>query len=443
MLKRLRIKFIALTMVIVTLVLGATFTAVCVLDYQRSLDDVNHELIQSLNDAQNATRSVSDFLGPIQDDGLLNDPDSQQKPDAPHIGDRRGKDSMTPIAIYYVSAAGSLAISSPLSTAQLSPEVLESALDTIEASADQPAKGKHVLGTLDGLQLYYAQAQTSYGSILAFADFSATRSWENLALTLLPVGLGALLLFLVISIFFARWALRPVEAAWERQQRFVADASHELKTPLTVILANTSILRSHPASTVEEQSQWIESTQLEAERMQELVSDLLTLARDPQSSKTELQEKVDLSDLTENEALQFESVAFERSVALESSIEPAITVSGSRAQLARLIAILLDNACKHGEAGSTIRISLAKDGNRARLEVSNQGEIIPPEDLPHIFERFYQVDKARTRSDEKSGFGLGLAIAQETARAHRGTLSVESSLASGTTFTLCLPLRKP
>ncbi len=102
---------------------------------------------------------------------------------------------------------------------------------------------------------------------VAFADVSSANGWQTLALTLAGVGVVALAIFFVISVFFSRWALRPVKRAWEQQRQFVADASHELKTPLTVILANTSILMSHPERTIASQSQWVESTQAEGERM--------------------------------------------------------------------------------------------------------------------------------------------------------------------------------
>lgn len=160
------------------------------------------------------------------------------------------------------------------------------------------------------------------------------------------VEVAALAVFLVISLFFSRWALRPVARAWTQQRRFVADASHDLKTPLTVILANTSIALEHPERSVASQSQWLESTQHEAEAMQGLVGDLLTLAKmDEEEAAAQsgaarpALEEVDLSDVIEGEVLQFESVAFERGVKLESQVEPVsscpVASSGCAAWRAR------------------------------------------------------------------------------------------------------------
>ena len=137
---------------------------------------------------------------------------------------------------------------------------------------------------------------------MAFADGSAADGWRSLALVLTAVGLGALGLLFLLNLVFSRWALRPVQQAWAQQQQFIADASHELKTPLTVILANTSILRAHPERSVASQSQWIESTQSEAERMQELVRDMLDLARPEHAETVREHARVDLTDLVEGGA---------------------------------------------------------------------------------------------------------------------------------------------
>ena len=250
--------------------------------------------------------------------------------------------------------------------------------------------------------------------------------------------MAALAAFLVISVFFSRWALRPVEDAWTRQRRFVADASHDLKTPLTVILANTSILMEHPERSVASQSQWVESTQHEAEQMQGLVGDLLLLAQADESASKPPMEHLDLTDLVEGELLQFESVAFERGVELRSQLEPSVEIRGNVNRLRKLAGTLLDNACKYADEGGQVNVELRRSPRRVELAVRNTGFAIAPEDLPHVFDRFYRGDKARTR--DEGGYGLGLAIARAIAEEHGGTLSAASDEASGTTFTLALPV---
>ena len=256
-----------------------------------------------------------------------------------------------------------------------------------------------------------------------------------------------LLCFLLVSIFLARWALRPVETAWEQQNQFIADASHELKTPLTVILANLRILLSHKDATIREELQWVESTQEEAGRMKKLVENLLFLARSDARSTPMVYSTFSFSDLILGCLLTFEPVAFEQGVMIEDHISEDISLTGDASQIRQLVAILLDNACKYaGNAtgGETddkkVTVTLVSENDRIRLTVHNTGKAIPEEDLPHLFERFYRTDKSRARTD--GGYGLGLAIAQTIAKNHRGKITVVSAENLGTSFTVTLPVSK-
>lgn len=301
-------------------------------------------------------------------------------------------------------------------------------------------------GYLSEFDLIYEKAPTNGGWFVVYADAATTHAWKSLAMLLTIVGLIALVIFFLINIAFSNWALRPVARSIKQQQQFTADASHELKTPLTVILANLSILRSHPNSTVDEQMQWIASSETEAQRMQGLVNDMLSLARPKshaESSKTFAAfEPLDLSDLVEGEVLQFESVAFERGIMLESSIAEGIFVKGDAEKLGRMVSTLIDNACKYVEENGTVQVTLEVDGSnalvdpKAVLRVYNTGEPIPADDIAYLFDRFFRADKARTGG--KGGYGLGLAIGRDIAREHHGDITVSSS-DEGTTFTVTLP----
>ena len=285
--------------------------------------------------------------------------------------------------------------------------------------------------------------------LLVVVVVCAADGWRSLALVLTAVGLGALGLLFLLNLVFSRWALRPVQQAWAQQQQFIADASHELKTPLTVILANNAILRQRGSDTIASQRQWIESTQMEAERMQSLVTDMLDLARPtPQGAQTSEGPAavVDLSRLVEGEALTFEAVAFERDLTWQCTVAPGIAVRGNAARLQRAVAVLLDNACKYTDPGGTVAVTLRAATGDAVLSVRNSGEPIDAADLPHLFDRFYRADKARTHNavdsenDGAGGYGLGLAIARDIAQAHKGAIAVTSTAQEGTTFTLRLPL---
>ena len=174
--------------------------------------------------------------------------------------------------------------------------------------------------------------------------------------------------------------------------------------------------------------------------MKGLVEDMLFLAKSDAARLPTTRLPVDMSELTEGCLLPFESVAFEAGVNLESDIRPGLYVSGDEGQLRRLVYILLDNACKYAGTDGTVSVTLSRPSDRLKLTVRNTGPAIPPEHLEHLFERFYRSDSARTR--EAGGYGLGLAIAKAIVQSHRGQISVTSSEAEGTVFTVLLPQGK-
>ena len=460
MLKKLRIKFIALNMATVAVVLAVIFSAICVINYQQSVASVHEAMSNAIAFTESKSRTLTDGDAQGQEDAReqdaddpgqgqgqdAGDPDEQADGDWKDDGARHGTPPQigggpagsgphVPVAVYRILKSGSYELAGSAASASIADDVLEKAISQL---ADAPDGS----GELSELGLFYEKRTSDTGiARVAFADVSSANGWQTLALTLAGVGVVALAIFFVISVFFSRWALRPVKRAWEQQRQFVADASHELKTPLTVILANTSILMSHPERTIASQSQWVESTQAEGERMQGLVADLLLLARlDAEETdivKSKPKERIDLSNLVEGELLQFESVAFERDIELESDVDEGIAVQGSIERLRRLVTTLLDNACKYAGDNGKARVELHAQNGNACLVVHNTGSLILAEDLQHVFDRFYRADKARTSG--AGGFGLGLSIAKEVAEEHDGTITAKSSDEEGTTFTATLP----
>lgn len=249
------------------------------------------------------------------------------------------------------------------------------------------------------------------------------------------VTLTALLVLTGLSYWLAGFAVRPVRRAWQEQKQFVSDASHELKTPLTVILSSTELAGGEQDP--EKTKQYVEGIRAESLWMKALVEDMLTLARTESGAKQTL-DAVNLSDTVLESALAFEPVAFESGRELSYDIQPELAVRGSAVQLRRLADILLDNAMKYAAAGTPVGLLLRREGRGALLQVENRGETIPAEKLPHLFDRFYRVDESRTGGE---GFGLGLAIAQSIVQAHGGSIGCTS--AEGITrFTVTLPLLK-
>ena len=305
-----------------------------------------------------------------------------------------------------------------------------------QAAAASPRR----LGVLEEYNLRYYRSDAPMSRFLVFADISSERATlDGLRRTCLLIGGLSFLAFLWVSVLLSKWAVRPVERAWQQQRQFVAAASHELKTPLTVILANTGLVLSHPEDTVAAQSKWLEYTHDEAEQMKELVDDLLFLAKSDAARQPAARAETAISEVALGCLLPFESVAFEAGVALEHRITPGLSLRGDEGQLRRLVMILLDNAVKYAGPGGTVTLTLERHQERLRLAVHNTGEPIPPEHLPHLFERFYRADAARNRSG--GGYGLGLAIARSIVEGHHGRLTVTSTAAAGTTFTALLPRR--
>lgn len=298
-------------------------------------------------------------------------------------------------------------------------------------------------GVLPDYSLRFLKAETPEGTKIIFADQSyEINNIKTLTINCIMLFTGAVFLFLMLSLYLSRLALKPVEAAWHQQNQFIADASHELKTPLTVILANLDIISTHPQSTVREQNKWLSNTKEEAASMKQLVENLLFLARSDAGAGNERKSElssIDFSDLVLKSTLIFESIAFENKVELVNEIEPDIILSGYESQLKQVVTILLDNACKYAGKGGTVSIGLKSASHLAVLTVCNSGEIIPPEEQQHIFERFYRTDKSRVRKE--GGYGLGLSIAKTIIDSHKGKISVTSSQPEGTIFTVTLPLK--
>lgn len=292
----------------------------------------------------------------------------------------------------------------------------------ISASVDALGSSNTASGYIDSLNLYFRVNAQGQSTVVAFASGDYVSQSMTSTITSLGAGcLVALLAFFVISFFLAKWALRPVKKAWRQQSQFIGDASHELKTPLTIILANMSILKKEVGDN-REANKWIDSTQAEAEDMQELVEQMLELAKAEDDSAKANFEPINFSDLAESTALHFESVAFEHGGELESFIEERIFVTGDKSQLKRLVSTLIDNACKYSDNSMPVKVTLKVSGKSCLLEVSNHGNQMAEEDIAHIFDRFYRADKART--GKTRSFGLGLAIAKEITTSHNGTIDV-------------------
>ncbi|MBR1691100.1 MAG: HAMP domain-containing histidine kinase [Oscillibacter sp.] len=292
-------------------------------------------------------------------------------------------------------------------------------------------------GTLEQYGLRYLRQDQGFYTRIAFVDMSMeAATLRQMVVSYLSIALLSLLPLLGVSVLLSFWATAPVEKAWRQQRQFLSDASHELKTPLTVILSNAELLEG--AGLSEKPARWTDNIRSESRRMKALVEEMLTLARADNMTAAPVMGEVNLSEVAVDCTLSFEPVAFEAGKPLEYDIAENVTVLGDVGKLRQLVSVLLDNAIKYGAEGGVISLTLEATDRQARLTVSNPGEPIPPEKLSRLFERFYRADTSR---GEQSGFGLGLSIADTIAREHKGTLKAESDEAS-TRFLFTLPLKK-
>ena len=225
------------------------------------------------------------------------------------------------------------------------------------------------------------------------------------------------IIFIYISKLITNWITKPVMESFNKQKDFIYDASHELKTPLAVIMANISCLRDNP-----KEAKWLNNIENESTKMNELIKKLLTLA------KTEREEyprnNGNLSKVVELSSISFEAVAFEKGITLKYDIQNNINFNMNDNDIKELISILLDNAIKHSYDNEIIKVNLRKENNNIILEVINKGDEIKKEDEEKIFERFYRVDKARTRNENR--YGLGLSIAKNIVINHHGKITASS-----------------
>ena len=291
-------------------------------------------------------------------------------------------------------------------------------------------------GVLAEHHLRYLRQEGLLSTRIAFTDSTLEQATLRSLLTgSLLIGLAALAVLFACSYVLSGAVTRPVDRAWQQQKQFLSDASHELKTPLTVILSSAELLEQSAAP---EQKQYVDNVRAESRRMKRLVEDMLTLSRVERGGEHLPDTTADLSDAAADAALRFEPVAYEAGHTLSYDIAPGLLVRGDSGKLEQAVAVLLDNAIKYAAPGTEVRLDAVRQGKNACLWVENEGDPIPADKLPHIFDRFYRADASRT---DGGSFGLGLPIARAIVEAHRGTLRCDSG-GHTTRFTITLPCRQ-
>lgn len=429
MIKKLRLKFVMINMSIVT----AMLCVILGLVFQFTRANLESESIQMMENAANHPFELG-------------------------VPSEFGEEVRLPYFTLYLGPEGEVLSTSggyyDLSDADFLKDLLAQALSS-------PQK----LGVIDDYHLRYYRVDTPPNRCIVFADISSElATLRNLNRTCGLIGVLAFLAFLVVSILLSKWAVAPVERAWRQQRKFVADASHELKTPLTVIMTNAQLLQM-PECDEEGREKSAAAILTMSGQMRGLIQQMLELARADAAEKRVVYGKVEYSKLVSDAILPFEPVFFEKGLLLHSQVAENIQIKGSESELRQLVEILLDNAQKYSCAGGTTRVSLERRGKKhCILTVANEGEPIPQEELKNIFKRFYRVDTARSRgrdtiqtknirpaevspqmpdaqvnmkpemidraetisSERKGSYGLGLSIAETIVKQHHGKIKAAS-----------------
>ncbi|NCA68159.1 MAG: HAMP domain-containing histidine kinase, partial [Clostridia bacterium] len=266
-------------------------------------------------------------------------------------------------------------------------------------------------GIIEKYNLRYLKTNMPNGIKFVFLDKTyEDTTLHSLFISIMLIGCGGFICFFLITLVTCKLAISPVEQSWKQQKQLVADVSHELKTPITVISANTEIIASHSDSTVGDQSKWLGYIKNETERMTGLINNMLYLAKSDEAVGSYEKTDLDFSELTLGAALPFESICFEKGLELNCNIEPGLRINGNRELLVRLVGIFIDNACKYSYPSGKVNFDLYRVQDKMIMAVNNKGNVITNEQSKHIFERFYRVDESRSRAE--GGYGLGLSIAK-------------------------------
>ncbi len=431
MIRKLRIRITAVIMIGLTILITAVASGIYIF-MQRSETEETDRAIDS------AVNSV------MRDEMPHEDKDTKPKPPDgfdpfmqgfPGFSDPRREPGIIPASRSWISVlvtpeggTDEVVYSSPFSKPENE--------DEISSAASGIAAGNSENGyiVISGVSYKYQIKHSGGKTRVIFIDrTNQLATMRRLLIVLVIVGISALIVLFPISIMVSGWIVRPIERTWNDQKEFFANASHELKTPLTVISANIDVIMSDPDKTVSEQGKWFEYIKSEAVKMSKLINQMLYLSKNDRAESEMLITDVAVSEAVEGACLAAEALAFEKGHELVTDIEPDITCMGDREMIVRLANILLDNAISHSADGSAVNVDLHRKKGRNVLTVTNIGEYIPPEELSRLFDRFYRTDRSRT--GETGGFGLGLSIAKTIAENHKGTLTASSSPDGTTSFT--------
>ncbi len=424
MIRRLQKKFVAAAIVAVFLVLLVLIGSINVLSY-RSL----------VSDADSTLQILADNKGAFPRQMFRMEDKPPEMPAPPNEG------KMFPFDGRH-GGSGELAYQSRFFTAWFSDGALSRLnLDNLasltEEEAAALAESVYAAGREKGFAEEYRYCRALCDGEVMLVFLNCQRELDTFRGFLYAcVGIsavGILAVFLLLLVFSGR-IVRPVAESYEKQKRFITDAGHELKTPITIIRADADVLESE----LDEENEWIADIRRQTSRLAELTADLIYLSKMEEENAALQMQSFSFSELVDETAQSFQSLALSKGRTFSASVAPDLQVNGDEKALAKLISILLDNAMKYSPENGTVALRLEQSGKLARLTVRNSTEPMEKGNAARLFERFAREDSSR--NSESGGFGLGLAIAKAVTEAHKGTIHAESEDGLSLTVTAELPL---
>lgn len=303
--------------------------------------------------------------------------------------------------------------------------------DTAQHYIDTILSHKKSIGMTDNFS--YCTEKKSNGTLMVLTDRTAEINMMNkLKRTTFFIGIVSIIFLSAAAYFLSGLIVKPIKDTFEKQKQFISDASHELKTPLTVISTNADVLYGEIGD-----NKWLNYIQDQTARMNVLVNDLLALSRLENKTSNFITTEFDLSQAVTNAALPFECQAFESNKNFVLNVDDGITVTGSEQHIKQMTGIFIDNALKYSKDGGTVRVSLSQDDGKAVLSVYNTGSGVKDSEKGRLFERFYRSDESRNRTT--GGYGLGLAIAKSIIDKHKFKITVENEEGRSICFVVTMP----
>lgn len=422
MIRRLRKKFILAAIAAVLLVLLTLIGAINLLNW-RSLVREADETLLILSDNNGAFPSQ-----------MLRRQDRPSEPGAPPEDEGQGELRGGKGELAYQSRYFAAWFAADGGLARLDLDKLAS---LTEDEAAETAESVYAAGKARGFAGAYRFSRTAAGdeTLLLFLNCERELStFRSFLCASVGISLaGALAVFLLLLLFSGR-IVRPITESYEKQKRFITDAGHELKTPITVIRADADVLESE----LDGENEWVADIRRQTQRLAELTAELIYLSRMEEEDPALRMETLSLTELVEESAQSFQALARAKGRRFACTAAPGLKVSGDEKALGKLCAILLDNAMKYSPEGGAVSLTLTQSGKTARLSVKNDAAPREKGSADRLFERFAREDSSR--SSESGGFGLGLAIAKAVTEAHRGKIHAQSEDGASLTVTVELPL---